>query len=157
MVTYETKINSLIKVKSYKIPFVNSIFAGSKSISRITNGQQRPRTLWTEANRKEEEQITLRLLSWTGKLLGWHIDHIDPVCKGGSYNVRNLRLLPPQLNSFISGSGNWPHEKLNRLLEHLGPEWRAEFGIPEGFKSCTPEELFKSLDLITGSSLESGT
>ena len=146
-VTYQTKINSLIEAKKYKIPFTTPYFAGSMSLHRISNGQQRPRVLWTKANRTDDDQVTLRLLSWAGKLLGWHVDHIKPVSQGGSYNVRNLRLLPPTLNSFISGSGTWPHEKLNRLIEHLGPEWRKELGIPEGFKSCTPKQLFKQLDL----------
>ena len=157
MATYETKINSLIKTKNYKIPFTYSYFAGGEAIQRLSNNKTRFYGDWTKANKKEEDNITLRLLSWAGRLLGWHIDHIAPVSKGGSYNVKNLRLLPPTLNHMIGDSGNWPHEKLNRFVEHLGPEWRKELGIPEYFKSCSPKQLFKALNLTDGSTSESVT
>jgi len=145
--TYETKINSLIHTKRYRIPFTNAYFASSESVSRLSNGKTRFTQDWNNANRKEEDKVTLRLLSWAGRLLGWHIDHIKPVSKGGSFNVKNLRLLPPTLNHMIGDSGAWPHEKLNRFVEHLGPEWRKELGIPENFKSCSPKQFFKTLNL----------
>lgn len=145
--TYQTEINSLIARKGYKIPFVNSYFASSLSLSRISNGQGRPRKAWTKANSKFTDQVKLRTLSWCGWLLGWHIDHIVPVSKGGSYHISNLRLLPPFLNHVIGASGDWSHEKINKFVEHLGPEWRKELGIPEGFQSCSAAEFFKSIDL----------
>jgi hypothetical protein len=145
--TYQTEINQLISKRKYKIPFTTSYFAGTKAISRISNGQTRPTRFWHEANKKYEDQIKLRTLSWCGWLLGWHIDHIVPSEKGGSYNVKNLRLLPPSLNAMIGSSGGWDHDKMNRFIEHLGPEWRKELGIPEGFKSCSPLEFFKAVDL----------
>ena len=146
--TYETKINSLIKEKSYKIPFTNSKFASTEAIGRLSNSKTRFTSDWNHANRTSKDSVNLRLLSWLGRLLGWHIDHIKPVSKGGSFNVKNLRLLPPSLNHMMGDSGNWPHEKLNRFVEHLGPEWRKELGIPDSFKSCSPDEFFKSIRLV---------
>ena len=145
--TYGAYVNSFIQKRGFKIPPTSTHFAGTKAISRISNGQSRPAVLWHSANKTLEDQIKLRTLSWVGWLMDWHIDHIVPVCKGGSYSIRNLRLLPPALNSMIGGRGGWPHEKLNRFVEHLGPEWRKEFGIPDNFKSCTPLDFFKGVDL----------
>ena len=145
--TYSTRVNDFIQARGFKIPPTTTYFAGSQSISRISNGQQRPSSLWHKANKSAEDQIKLRTLSWVGWLMDWHIDHIVPVSKGGSYNIRNLRLLPPTLNSMIGNQGGWSHEKLNRFVEHLGPEWRKEFGIPETFNSCSALEFFKKIDL----------
>ena len=145
--TYKDCVNEFIQARGYKIPLTTTYFAGSQAISRISNGQKRPSSNWHSANKTVEDQIKLRTLSWVGWLMGWHIDHIVPVSKGGSYNVRNLRLLPPSLNEMIGGRGGWSHEKLNRFLDHLGPEWKTEWGIPENFRSCSPTEFFKRIDL----------
>lgn len=145
--TYQTEINQFINKKGYKIPFTTSYFASTQSIGRISNGKTRPSYRWNDANKRYEDQIKLRTLSWCGWLLGWHIDHIVPSEKGGSYNVRNLRLLPPALNSMIGSTGTWDHDKMNEFVEHLGPKWRKELGIPEGFKSCSVTQFFKNVDL----------
>ena len=144
--TYQTKINSLIEDNNYKIPFTTSCFASTRAIGRISNSRTRPHRRWSEANSKLEDQVKLRLLSWCGKLLEWHIDHIKPSEKGGSYNIKNLRLLPPSLNRMIGASGTWDHDKINQFVEHLGPEWRKELGIPEWFKSCSASEFLKRVD-----------
>jgi len=145
--TYKTLVNDFIQGRGFKIPFTSTYFAGSQAISRISNGQTRPTSRWHQANRKLEDQVKLRTLSWVGWLMDWHIDHITPISKGGSYNIRNLRLLPPSLNAMIGNRGGWSHEKVNRFVEHLGPEWRKELGIPENFKSCSALEFFKRVDL----------
>jgi hypothetical protein len=145
--TYKAHITEFINSRNLRIPAPTTFFAGSQAIGRISNGQSRPSCLWHGANRSLEDQIKLRTLSWVGWILGWHIDHIEPVAKGGSYNIRNLRLLPPSLNSMIGDRGGWTHDKLNRFVEHLGPEWRKELGIPENFKSCTIMEFFRRIDL----------
>ena len=142
--TYATRVNTYIQKRNPHIPATSTFFAGSQAIARMSNGQGRPSYLWHDANSSVKDQTVLRTLSWVGFLLGWHVDHIKPVVKGGSYHVSNVRLLPPALNSFISGSGNWPHDKLNALIEHLGPEWGAELGIPEGFKSMDAEDFLAS-------------
>ena len=145
--TYKSHVNTFIQTRKFKIPPTTTHFAGSRAISRISNGQSRPSVLWHGANKTLEDQIKLRTMSWVGWLLDWHIDHIVPVSKGGSYNIRNLRLLPPALNSMIGGRGGWSHEKMNRFVDELGPEWRKEFGIPDNFKSCSALEFFKNVDL----------
>ena len=145
--TYSTRVNDFIQTRGFKIPKVNTYFAGTKAISRISNGQKRPSYLWMDANRTWDEQIQLRTLSWVGYLMDWHVDHIVPVSKGGSYNINNVRLLPPALNTMIGKTGGFTHEEMNRFLEHLGPEWRKAFGIPDDFKSCPALDFFKTLDL----------
>jgi hypothetical protein len=145
--TYSTHVNGFIQERGFKIPQTSTYFAGTQAIGRLSNGQRRPSSFWHNANRSLEDQIKLRTLSWVGWLLDWHIDHITPASKGGSYNIRNLRLLPPTLNRMLGDQGGWDHKKLNRFIEHLGPEWRKELGIPENFKSCSPIEFFKRLDL----------
>ena len=142
--TYAHYVNTFITERNPYIPLTTTYFAGSQAISRISNGQGRPSTLWNSVNSSLEDTTLLRTMSWVGSLLGWHLDHINPVAKGGSYHISNIRLLPPTLNSFISDSGNWPHEKLNNLIEHLGPAWCAEIGIPVGFKSMPAEEFLES-------------
>jgi hypothetical protein len=145
--TYEKLINEFISTHRLNIPFPTSHFAGSQAISRISNGQNRKTSYWHRDNTTLEAQLKLRTLSWVGKLLNWHIDHIRPVSKGGSYNVANLRLLPRSLNSMIGNSGDWNHEKLNRFVKHMGPEWRGAMGIPDYFKSCGVMEFLKLVEL----------
>jgi hypothetical protein len=141
--TYADKINSFIEEKKLRVPRVTQKFV-TRSISRLSNGQNRPSSNWTRDNKEEKEQVLLRTLSWVGKLRGWHIDHINPISKGGSYNVSNLRLLPPALNRILSDLG-WSHEKLNDFVKHLGPRWRKELNIPEDFESCPAEEFLQRL------------
>lgn len=153
--TYKQRINTFIAENKLKVPFTTGYFASSESIGRLSNGKTRKSKDWNAANTKPEEQVKLRTLSWVGRNLGWHVDHIVPVSRGGSYNVKNLRLLPPSLNHMIGNSGGWNHDKLNRFVQHLGPEWRKELGVPENFKSCGVMEFLKRVELTTQNFLDS--
>lgn len=144
--TIKQRINSFISAKGLKIPHITQDFV-NVSISRLSNGQKRRSSLWMEGNRTDEEKTTLRTLSWVGKIMGWHVDHIQPVSRGGSYNVSNLRLLPPSLNRIISNLG-WDHKKLNEFLDHLGPIWKEEFGIPADFVSLPAEEFLRNVETL---------
>ena len=150
MATATQLANDYIKANKYKISTLPSHYV--TSTGRLTSynpvkfcaNDSSYRRSYSDfrADNNAKEWMLLWVITHLKKELRWHLDHITPLSKGGTNNVKNLRILPSQLNTGIGNLG-LNNDELNEFINCLTPALRKKFGIPYGFRACTLKEFCK--------------
>jgi hypothetical protein len=132
------QVNETIRVKYYQ--------KQKHAIHRITNSQTRPAKNFTQSNDGTDRVILEAAINVAATIketigIGFDLHHMEAYSKGGSSNIRNLRLIPSCINHLI-GDSEFTEEEINDLCERLKGSAVGR-QIPDWFRCCPLAEFIQ--------------